>query len=170
MNGKFLHGTDAGVVQCSGVLSSKAKYAIRALMSLAARTGPGPMQIREIAVQERIPQKFLEAILVELKSAGFVVSRAGKKGGYQLRVPASEISLGDIIRHIDGPLAWTPCVSQTAYSRCDDCEQEAYCSLRLAMKQVRYSTAAILENHSLQKMLDDRKAMAESNRPVDFSI
>ena len=152
------------------MLSSKAKYAIRALMSLAAWGGPGPMQIREIAMQERIPQKFLEAILVDLKSAGFVVSRSGKKGGYQLRVPASDISLGNIIRHIDGPLAWTPCVSQTAYSRCDDCDQEAYCSLRLAMKQVRDSTAANLENHSLQKMLDDRRAMAESNRPMDFSI
>lgn len=152
------------------MLSAKAKYAVRALIYLAERKGTGQVQIKEIAQQERIPQKFLEAILVELKAAGFVISRAGKKGGYQLRAEASEINLGQVIRQIDGPLAWTPCVSQTAYAPCDDCGEEKLCAMRLIMKELRDSTASILENHSIQKMVDNRKALQASNQPLDFSI
>src|SRR5262245_50904316 len=97
------------------MLSKKAKYGIRALLYLAERRGQGPILIKDIAKAERIPQKFLEAILVELKSDGILKSRAGRTGGYELLRPPKEVNLGQVIRLMDGPLAPIPCVSQMAY-------------------------------------------------------
>ncbi|HTI69568.1 MAG TPA: Rrf2 family transcriptional regulator [Candidatus Limnocylindria bacterium] len=152
------------------MLSRKTKYAVRAMLYLAEQTRTGPIQIREIAEAERIPQKFLEAILVELKSTGLVRSRAGRAGGYELLGQPKDIALGRIFRLTEGPLALTPCVSHTAYSPCDDCEDEKTCALKLVMKEVRDSTARILDGTSLQSLIDRRRALREAGRSLDFSI
>ena len=131
------------------MLSRKSKYGLKALLVLAKRAGDGPVLISELADQEAIPKKFLEAILLELKHHGVVQSQKGKGGGYFLRRKPSEITVGEVIRVLEGPLAMVPCVSQTAYARCTECIDEQTCGVRLAMKEVRDATAKILDNTTL---------------------
>lgn len=134
------------------MLSSKAKYGLKAMVHLARREGQGPTLIAEVAEAERIPKKFLDAILLELKNRGLLSSKKGKGGGYVLARPASAIMVGDIIRILDGPLAPVQCVSRTAYRRCDDCQDENSCSVRAVMQDVRDAIAAILDNTRLSNM------------------
>ncbi len=134
------------------MLTKKAKYALKALMALARESRP--MLISEISETERIPKKFLELILVELKRDGLLASKSGRGGGYNLRTPASGISVGHVVRLIDGPLAAIPCVSLTAYSKCDECIDEKTCSIRLIMKQVRDATAGILDKTTLAELVE----------------
>jgi Rrf2 family protein len=131
------------------VLSRKAKYGLKALLTLAEEAGRGPVLIADLADREAIPKKFLEAILLELKRRGLVQSQKGKGGGYFLRRPPTDITFGDVIRALDGPLAAVSCVSQTAYMQCAECIDERACGVRLAMKQVRDATADILDHTSL---------------------
>jgi Rrf2 family protein len=131
------------------VLTRKSKYAVKALLVLAAHPARGPVLISELAHGERLPKKFLEAILLELKRHGLLHSKKGKGGGYSLSRNPSQVTLGQIIRILDGPLAWTPCVSQTAYRKCEECIDEKTCGIRFAMKKVRDATARILDNTSL---------------------
>ena len=131
------------------MLSKKAKYAIKALLALAAHEGEEPMRIADLARAEHIPPKFLEAILLALRNQGILRSRKGRGGGYLLARKPSEIHLGQIVRMFDGPLAPVPCASQTAYQRCADCRNEAVCGVRLAMKEVRDATARILDGTTL---------------------
>lgn len=135
------------------MLSKKAKYAVKALLALAERGGNEPVRIADLAQQERIPKKFLEAILLSLKNHGLLQSRKGQGGGYLLARDPRQIYLGQIVRMFDGPLAPVPCASQTAYVRCDDCQDEASCGVRLAMKEVRDATARILDHLSLATLL-----------------
>jgi len=134
------------------MLSSKAKYGLKAMVHLARREGEGTILIADIAGSERIPRKFLDAILLELKLQGFLVSKKGKGGGYALGKPARTIAVGDIIRVLDGPLAPVPCVSRTAYRRCDDCVDELACSVRAVMQDVRDAVAQILDNTNLEEL------------------
>lgn len=127
------------------MLSQKARYALRALFVLAHRPAGRPVMIAEVAGEAKVPRKFLEQILLDLKKRGLVHSTRGKFGGYTLGRPAEEISFAEVIRVIDGPLALTPCSSQTAYRRCDDCTDETTCTIRKAMLQVRAATVDILE-------------------------
>jgi len=134
------------------MLTSKAKYALRAMVDLARSDEGGarrPVFIADIAGRQAIPRRFLENILLELRKHGLVVSQRGKQGGYALARAADLISFADIIRAIDGPLALTPCTSRTAYKRCEDCQDEAVCALRRTLVQVRDATAAVLERTSL---------------------
>lgn len=118
---------------------------MRALIALASLPESGEvMQIKEIASREQIPIKFLEQILLTLKNAGIVKSRMGSGGGYHLSKPASEITLGQVVRILDGPLAPITCVSQTAYEKCG-CPNEETCGLRLVMLDVRNAIADILD-------------------------
>ncbi|HYR84563.1 MAG TPA: Rrf2 family transcriptional regulator [Terriglobia bacterium] len=134
------------------MLSMKAKYGLRALASLAREYGKGPLLIGDISSRERIPKKFLEIILLDLKKQGFLQSKKGKGGGYYLsRVPSS-ISIGQLIRALDGPLALLPCVSQMAYERCAECPDEETCGIRSVFKEVREATVAILEKTTLEDM------------------
>jgi Rrf2 family protein len=134
------------------MLSKKAKYGLKAMSVLAREYGNGPLLIGDIAKQERIPLKFLELILLDLKKKGFVQSKKGKGGGYYLnRLPAT-ISVGQLIRALDGPLALLPCVSQMAYERCEECPDEETCGIRMVFKEVRDSTANILESKTLAEM------------------
>jgi Rrf2 family protein len=131
------------------VLSRKSKYGLRALLVLAHEDGSGPMLVSALAAREAIPKKFLEAILLELKRSGLVQSRRGKGGGYSLRRSPAEITFGDVIRVLEGPLALVPCVSQTAYTKCAECLDERTCGVRIAMKDVRDATARILDHTTL---------------------
>jgi Rrf2 family protein len=131
------------------MISQKARYALRALLYLAARGGEVPVQIAEIAAAENLPRKFLEQILAELKKPGIVRSHRGRSGGYSLGRPAKDISFADVLRVTDGPLALSPCVSVMAYRKCDDCFEESVCAIRKALLAARDATAEILESRNL---------------------
>lgn len=135
------------------MLTNKAKYALRAMIDLAAEGGledwDRPAFIGDIARRQDIPRRFLENILLELRKEGLVVSHRGKHGGYALARTPQKISFADIIRVIDGPLAFTPCTSKTAYERCDDCQDEATCAIRKPLKAARAASAQVLEQATL---------------------
>jgi len=130
-------------------LSRKARYALRALYALANDETGGPVLIADLAEREHIPHKFLELILLELRNAGILRSKKGKGGGYALARPPREVTLGQIIRVVDGPLAPIPCVSERAYARCEECVSEETCGTRMVMKEVRDAIAKILDGTTL---------------------
>ncbi len=135
------------------MLTKKSKYGLKAVLYLAAQdAGRGPVLVSELAERERIPRKFLEAILLELNRHGLLQSKKGKGGGYFLSRKPSEITIGQVVRALGGPLALVPCVSQTAYARCEECLDEATCGIRKAMKDVRDATAEILDNTTLSAL------------------
>jgi Rrf2 family protein len=141
------------------MLSQKARYALHALIVLATHGDAEPLQIAEIAQAARVPRKFLEQILLDLKKRGIVRSLRGRAGGYLIGKNAKEISFADVIRVIDGPLALAPCVSVTAYHKCEDCVDEATCSIRKVLLAARDATAQILESRSIaQAATTARKA------------
>ncbi len=130
-------------------LSKRGEYGIKALLDLAAcEPGQGIIRARAIAEREQIPVKFLEQILLTLKNAGILHSRMGVGGGYYLARPADEITLGQIVRTLDGTLAPIRCVSKIAYERCV-CPDEEECGLRLVMQDVRNAIADVLDNTTL---------------------
>jgi Rrf2 family protein len=131
------------------MLSKKSKYGLKALLTLADAAAGQPMQTAELAHRQKLPKKFLEAILLELKRRGLLQSKKGRGGGYVLSRKPGDITIGEVIRALDGPLALVPCVSQTAYVRCEECIDEQTCGVRLAMKEVRDATAHILDNTTL---------------------
>ena len=132
------------------MLTQRSRYALRAMLFLAeAPAGTPPIPMTRIAAEARVPRKFLELILADLREAGFLLSTRGKMGGYTLARATHLISLGEIIRVIEGPLALVPCVSRTAYRACGDCRDEATCAIRHVMMRVRDETARILDGTSL---------------------
>ena len=135
------------------MLSKKVKYGLRALLLLAREHGKGPVLIADLARSEGIPKKFLELILLDLKNHGILQSKKGKGGGYSLGKVPEAITLGHVIRALDGPLAPIPCVSQTAYLKCEECKDETTCGIRIVMKEVRDATARILDGSSLADVL-----------------
>lgn len=151
------------------MLSKKTKYALKAMIGLAKAEPGKPVLTAYLAETEGIPKKFLELILLDLKSLGVVQSRQGKMGGYLLRRPTNKITMGEIIRGIEGPLAPLPCVSHTAYERCAECPDEAACGLRLVMKEVRDASAKILDNTTLADVLE-RMSKARGSSDLMFHI
>jgi len=136
------------------MITRKTKYALSALVHLARNSRNGPVLISDLAREERIPKKFLELILLDLKKHGILQSKKGKGGGYALGRPSELIRLGQVIRAMEGPLAPLPCVSETAYQPCEDCANEATCGIRLVMKEVRDSTARILDSKTLADVVN----------------
>jgi Rrf2 family protein len=136
-------------------LSKRGEYALRALIDLgtAHEAGREMLRVQEIVAKERIPVAFLEQIFVQLREAGIVKAKRGKKGGYFLAKPADTISMGQIVRLIDGPLAPIGCVSQTCYERCS-CPDEEHCGLRMLMLDVRNSIASILDGYTLAQVIE----------------
>ncbi|MBA4196428.1 MAG: transcriptional regulator [Chitinophaga sp.] len=130
------------------MLSKKTQYAFKALMYLAEKDKDGPVLIAEISKKKKIPLKFLENILLELKKAEILDSKKGKGGGYFFRVAPSKIKLAKIMRLVDGPIALLPCVSLNFYERCKNCD-EKFCGLNKVMIEVRDSSLAILENKTV---------------------
>jgi Rrf2 family protein len=134
------------------MLSKKAKYGLTALIHLAKKQDGGPVLISNLAKKGKIPQKFLELILLELKREGILQSKKGRGGGYSLARPAELIRIGQVIRIMDGPLAPIACVSETAYEKCAECIDEKKCAIRNVMKKVRDSIANILDATTLSEL------------------
>ena len=132
------------------MLSSRAKYALRACVHLAREDDARTWTLTsEIAAAEDIPRKFLEAILVELRDHGILESRRGRYGGYRLARPAEEIAAGELIRIVDGPLALAPCASKTRFGPCADCLDLRECALRPMLRKARDAIAGVLDEYSL---------------------
>ena len=136
-------------------LSKRGEYALRALIDfgVAQAIGRPMLQVSELAAKEDLPIKFLEQILMQLKAAGYLESRRGKHGGYLLARPPENISMGQVARLIDGPLAPIACVSQTAYERCT-CPDEEHCGLRMLMLDVRNAISNILDRYTLADVVE----------------
>ena len=152
------------------MLSMKAKYGLRAMTALAQEYGRGPVLIADLAGKERIPRKFLELILLDLKKKGLLLSKKGKGGGYTLIRPPEMISIGELVRALDGPVAMLPCVSQTAYRRCEECIDEMTCGIRSVMKEVRDKTVEILDGTTLADLILRSQRMFESGEPFMYHI
>ncbi len=133
------------------MLTRKGKYGLKALIHLAGVPAGQTAFVGDIARQNSIPKKFLDAILSDLRNAGFVASRKGKLGGYMLARPAENIQIGHVVRVLDGPLAPFPCASRTRYERCEDCDVET-CQVRHIMLDVRNAIAEVLDQTSLAQM------------------
>ena len=134
------------------MLSKKSQYAFKALTYLADRYEKGPVLIAEIAKKKKIPLKFLENILLELKKEGVLESKKGKGGGYFLASDPAKIKVASIIRLLDGPIAMLPCVSLYFYERCKNCNEKS-CGLHDMMLEVRDATLKILEHRSLNDLV-----------------
>lgn len=131
------------------VLSQKTRYALKALLELAALPAGASLSSAAISARRTIPGKFLEAILVELQRDGLVRGKRGRSGGYQLAKSAQAISFGGVVRLMEGPLALLPCVSATQYRPCADCADYRDCELKKVFRSVRDSTASILDGWTL---------------------
>ena len=134
------------------MLSKGSQYAFKALAYLARRYNKGPVLISEIATKQKIPLKFLETILLELKNAGILDSKKGKGGGYYLNKDPGSVRIATIIRLVNGPIAMLPCVSLYFYKRCEDCD-EKNCALHDMMIQVRDATLNIVEKRTLNDLI-----------------
>jgi Rrf2 family protein len=134
------------------MLTKKAKYGLKAMVHLAGVRPGETALVADIAASNQIPKKFLDAILGELRNAGFVHSKKGKGGGYMLARPPEAIGVGNIVRALDGPLAPIQCASKTVYRRCDDCVDETRCAVRLVMLRAREAIAEVLDKTSLEQM------------------
>ncbi len=139
------------------MLSKKCKYAIHALVYLAERYQQGPVHIQDIAEQQHIPKKFLEAILLELRNAKILHSKKGKGGGYYLYRKPEEVNLMEIMRLMDGAIAMLPCVSLNYYEPCEECRDEKNCGIRDVFIGVRDDTLRILSESNLAQILERQK-------------
>jgi len=139
-------------------------------LGLAHELGRDLLQLSELAESEKIPVKFLEQIVLDLKQGGFLESVRGKYGGYRLARPAKDIMAGQVVRYLDGPLAPICCVSQTAYERCT-CPDEAHCGLRMLMLDVRNAIANILDRYTLADVVEvTLRKMRRDNVNLPFVI
>jgi Rrf2 family protein len=136
------------------VISKKTKYAIKALVALARKRDEKSMTIAEIAKQEKIPKKFLEAILLDMRKQGILGSKIGIGGGYYLMKKPSEVSLTQVLRNIEGPIALLPCISMKFYEKCEDCPDEATCGIRSALMEVHKASLKILSETTLEDILN----------------
>ncbi len=153
-------------------LSKRGEYALRSLINLgiAAEVGRNLVRVSELAASEQLPIKFLEQILQLLKEAGLVASGRGKFGGYRLAKAAREITIGEVIRLIDGPLAPIGCVSQSAYEKCS-CPDEAHCGLRMLMLDVRNAIAGILDRYTLADVVEvTLRKLRRDGLPLPFQL
>jgi len=139
------------------MLSKKCKYAIHALVYLAERYQQGPVHIQDIAEQQHIPKKFLEAILLELRNAKILHSKKGKGGGYYLYRKPEDVNLMEIMRLMDGAIAMLPCVSLNYYEPCEECRDEKNCGIRDVFIGVRDDTLRILSESTLAQILERQK-------------
>lgn len=146
------------------MLSKKCKYAIHALVHMAKKPDE-KFLIKDIAVACRIPKKFLEGILLELKRAGVLGSKQGKNGGYFLRRKPKDVNLAEVVRLFDGAIAAIPCATYKYYESCDECEDEETCAIRFAFLEVRNATVEMLKKDTLDKLIKrEAKLTAEKMR------
>ena len=134
------------------MLSKKSQYAFKALTYLSEKYEDGPVLISEISARKKIPLKFLENILLELKKAGILDSKKGKGGGYFLNKSPEKIKVATIIRLVNGPISMLPCVSLYFYERCKNCNSK-HCALHDMLVEVRDATLNIVENRTLKDLM-----------------
>lgn len=144
--------------------SKKSEYALRALIELTSHYGKALLQRQDIADRQHIPVEFLEQILLALKNAGLLASRRGVSGGYSLLKPPDQVTLGRVIRILDGPLAPIGCVSKTAYQKCRDCSyaDKTHCPIQSVMLEVRNAIADILDHYTLKDFAAGRRKRSRS--------
>jgi Rrf2 family cysteine metabolism transcriptional repressor len=151
-------------------LSLRGEYALRALLVLGLNYGEGVVQIKTISKHQNIPNRFLEQILNDLKSAGVVRSTRGVKGGYRLARRPEDITMASIVRHVEGALAPVSCVSERFYEKCS-CPDESRCAIRSVMKEVREAVVQIAERVTIAEMCSRwRKLNEQPKQPLDFVI
>ena len=151
-------------------LSLRGEYALRALLVLGLNYGQAVVRIRTISLQQNVPKRFLEQILNDLKSAGIVQSRRGAAGGYRLARAPEEITLAEIVRHIEGALAPVSCVSERFYEKCS-CPDESRCAIRSVMQEVRNAVVKIADRVTIAELCErSRKLQREPVASLDFSI
>lgn len=138
------------------MLTKKGKYGLKALVHLAQLEPGKTAFVSEIAIQNHISKKFLDAILLELRKGGILRSKKGPGGGYALAKPASQIYVGHAVRILDGPLAPIRCASKMAFEPCDDCDFPEDCQIRHSMTEVRDAISAVLDNMTLEDMVARR--------------
>lgn len=142
------------------MLSKKTKYAIRALIALGEAFGAEPLNILSISQKEKIPKKFLEQILLEMRNAGFLYSKKGAGGGYSLLKNPAEINLVQVMRLTGGPIAQLPCVSLNFYQKCEECREEESCGIRDTFKNVRDATLKILSETTIADLISKEQNLA----------
>lgn len=147
------------------MLSQKTRYALRSLLFLAEMRSGTPVQLAAIASSQRIPPKYLELIMLDLKKAGLVTSQRGPKGGYVLTGPARDISFGQIVRAMEGPIALISCASVNFYAPCGDCHDEATCAIRRAFSELRDRSTEILDGISLADGAAFEQRLPEAEAP-----
>jgi Rrf2 family protein len=153
------------------MISKKTIYAFKALIHLAGTPSGQPVLISDLARDENIPKKFLEFILLSLRKGGLLQSRVGKGGGYSLALPTNRITVGSIVRILEGDIAPVQCLSTTNYARCEECQDEATCGIRLTMADVNVALATVLDGLTLADMVE--RSEAERNKihkVVDYNI
>src|SRR5215469_8465143 len=147
-------------------ISKRTQYGLKAVIALGRRYGEGPVLIASLSAEETIPLKFLEGILLDLKGRGVLESKKGKGGGYQLSRPPSTITIGSIIRFMEGPLAPLPCASETAFKACEECPDVESCGIRIIMRQVRDRMAEVLDKTTLADLLRQMDEARQKKPPV----
>ncbi len=153
------------------LISKKSTYGIKALMNMTRNLERGQVLISELAREEKIPKKFLEAILLALKNGGILTSRIGKGGGYSLAVSPKAVTIGRIIRILEGDFAPVSCLSETNYAKCDECGDEASCGIRLVLADVQSAMNSVLDTVTLAEMVErSEAAMLASRQVFDYSI
>ena len=146
------------------MITKKAKYAIKALIYLSKKKKGTHTLISEISEQERIPKKFLEAILLELRKAGYLGSKKGKGGGYYLSKPPDEINMADVLRLFQGAVALVPCVAYKYYEPCEECINEATCPIREVFRIVREQTLVTLKENNFLELVNKEKKLKTERR------
>jgi Rrf2 family protein len=153
------------------MISKKTLYAFKALIHLAGAPSGQPVLIADLARDEMIPKKFLEFILLSLRKGGLLQSRIGKGGGYNLAIPASSITVGSIVRILEGDIAPVQCLSETNYARCEECKDEETCGIRLVLSDVHVTLNKVLEGLTLADMLERSEyARQKASRNIDYAI
>jgi len=154
-------------------ISKKTQYGLKAMQALGRRYREGPVLIGTLAKEESIPLKFLEGILLDLKGHGLLESKVGRKGGYQLVRPPSTITIGSIIRTMEGPLAPLPCARETDFKPCPECADMESCGTRIIMRQVRDAISAVLDQTTLADLLrqvESRRLERHSREALMYDI
>ena len=141
------------------MITKKSKYAIKALIYLAKQPPKEPILIESISTDERIPRKFLEAILLELRKAGYLGSKKGKGGGYYLIKSPEDINMAEVMRLFDGAIALVPCVAHKYYEPCEECIDEISCPIREVFRTIREQTVATLKKNSFGKLVESEKEL-----------
>jgi Rrf2 family protein len=146
-------------------ISKRTKYGIKALLALGGRYGAGPVHIATLSKEQSIPLKFLESILLDLKAHGVLDSKTGKHGGYQLSRPPSTITLGSLVRILEGPLAPLPCASESSFRACPECTDIETCGARMIMRDVRDAIAQVLDGTTLADLLRRTESVRTRKSP-----